>query len=183
MRTTRGLRPVALAVLVLTALSGCSAAAPAPPAATARASAAPTVAVDAQAAFRELEARYGARLGVLALDTGSDRRVEHRADERFPFASANKLFVAAAELQRSSDAELGEVVRYSSADLLAHAPITRRHVEQGMTVRALIDAACGTATTPRRTCWWRDSVGRPRCSASCAPSATAPPPSTGSSRS
>ncbi|GAA4740047.1 class A beta-lactamase [Amnibacterium soli] len=141
MRASHRLRSAALAVLVLAALSGCSTAGPMPPAVTARASAAPTAAVDAQAAFRELEARYGARLGVLALDTGSDRRVEHRADERFPFASANKLFIAAAVLQRSSDAELDEVVRYSPADLLAHAPITRRHVEQGMTVRALIDAA------------------------------------------
>lgn len=132
-----------LAALVVAALTGCSAATSAPPSVPPRASATPTATPtpDAQAAFRSLEARYGARLGVLALDTGSGRRLASRADERFPFASANKVFVAAAVLQRTSDAELDEVVRYSSADLLAHAPITRQHLAEGMTVRALIDAA------------------------------------------
>ena len=141
MSTSARLRLVALVTLVLAVSSGCSPAPSAPPAAAPPTTASPTATVDAQAAFRALEARYGARLGVLAIDTGSGTRVESRADERFPFASTNKVLIAAAVLQRASDAELDEVVRYRTDDLLAHAPITRQHVAAGMTVRALIDAA------------------------------------------
>jgi beta-lactamase class A len=136
-------RLVAIAALLLAALTGCSTAPSAPPAAPPHATATPTptASVDAQAAFQALEARYRARLGVVAIDTGSGRQVAARADERFPFASSNKVFIAAAVLQRASDAELDEVVHYARTDLLAHAPITQRHVAEGMTVRALLDAA------------------------------------------
>ncbi len=141
MSTSARLRPVALGALVLAALTGCAPAPSAPPSSSATPTATPTASVDVGAAFAALEARHDARLGVLAIDTGSSRRVASRADERFPFASADKVFIAAAVLQQASDAELDEVVRYPAADLLAHAPITRQHVAEGMTVRALIDAA------------------------------------------
>jgi beta-lactamase class A len=141
--TSARLRLVAPAALVLAALTGCSTPPSASPSATSSttASPTPTATVDAQAAFRALEARYGARLGVLAVDTGPGTWIRSRTDERFPFASANKVLIAAAVLQRASDVELDEVVRYRAADVLAHAPITRRHVAEGMTVQALIDAA------------------------------------------
>ncbi|GAA4267145.1 class A beta-lactamase [Frondihabitans peucedani] len=65
----------------------------------------------------------------------------HRSDERFAFASTDKVFIAAAVLSRISDAGLAEVVRYDRTDLLAYAPVTSQHVDSGMTVRALLDAA------------------------------------------
>lgn len=93
-----------------------------------------------QRVFTELERTHGATLGVTAIDTGTGRTVTYRGGERFPFASSNKTFIAAALLQRSSDADLDQVVHYTSADLLAYAPITSRFVDTGMTVRELIDA-------------------------------------------
>jgi beta-lactamase class A len=75
------------------------------------------------------------------LDTGTGRRFEHRAAERFAFASTNKVFLAAATLRSSSTADLEAVVHYSRRDLLAYAPITSQHLATGMTVRALLDAA------------------------------------------
>lgn len=91
-------------------------------------------------AFAELERSHQATLGVVAIDTGSGRTVSYHADDRFPFASTNKTFIAAAVLQRSSDADLDRIIRYSEADLLDYAPITSRFVDSGMTVRELIDA-------------------------------------------
>lgn len=95
----------------------------------------------AEAAFRQLEQQYGARLGVTAIDTATGRHVDHRQGERFPFASTNKTFIAAAVLAASSDADLDTVVHYDRGDLLAYAPVTSRSVDTGMTVRELIDAA------------------------------------------
>jgi beta-lactamase class A len=91
-------------------------------------------------AFRTLERDHGARLGVVAIDTGTGRQVVWRAGERFAFASTNKVFIAAALLARSSDADLDTVVHYDRADLLAHAPVASQSVDTGMTVRALLDA-------------------------------------------
>lgn len=92
-------------------------------------------------AFAALERRYGARLGVAAIDTGNGRAIAHRAGERFAFASTVKVFIAAAVLDASSDADLATVVHYDRGDLLEYAPVTSEHVDTGMTVRELIDAA------------------------------------------
>jgi beta-lactamase class A len=93
------------------------------------------------ARFALLEHRYDARLGVFGVDTASGRTVGHRADERFAFCSTFKALAAALLLQRRSLAELETVVRYSSRDLLPNSPITEQHVDTGMTLRAVCDAA------------------------------------------
>ncbi|WP_199736488.1 class A beta-lactamase [Micromonospora sp. HM5-17] len=91
--------------------------------------------------FGRLESRFDARLGVYAVDTGTGRTVEYRADERFGYASTFKALAAAALLDATTSAELDRVVRYTEADLLAHAPITRQRVRTGMTLRELAEAA------------------------------------------
>ncbi len=95
----------------------------------------------AAVAFAELEAGFDARLGVYALDTGTGRTVEHRADERFAHASTFKALAAAAVLDRTTPAELDAVVTYTSADLVEHSPVTEQRVASGMTLRELGDAA------------------------------------------
>lgn len=111
-----------------------------------------------------LEARHGGRLGVVALDTGSERRVAYRADERFPMCSTWKLLAAAAALHAvdSGTLALDRRVSYGRADLLAYAPIAAKHVDAGyMTVEELAEASVA----------WSDNtaanlllglIGRPR---------------------
>ncbi|SCL56435.1 beta-lactamase class A [Micromonospora citrea] len=96
---------------------------------------------DREHEFRQLEKRFDARLGVYAIDTGSGRTVEYRADERFAYASTFKALAAAEILDETTDAELDRVVRYSADDLVTYSPITERHVATGMTLRAIADAA------------------------------------------
>jgi len=91
--------------------------------------------------FAALETRFGARLGVFALDTGSGHTVEYRADERFPFCSTSKAMTAGAVLTTAGPAELDRRVTYTPADILSYAPITKQHVAEGMTIRELLDAA------------------------------------------
>lgn len=90
-----------------------------------------------------LEARLGGRLGVAAIDSGSGRRILHRADERFPVCSTFKAIAAAAILARSS-AEPGLLDRrmtYTASDLVRWSPVTEKHVDTGMSVAALCAAA------------------------------------------
>ncbi|PWR10851.1 class A beta-lactamase [Micromonospora acroterricola] len=139
-------RPAVLALpLVLAAalLSGCGADVANPPPAPSGPASPSAVAVSASAdrQFGELERRFGARLGVYAIDTGTGRTVTHRADERFAHASTFKALLAAVLLRRLSDEDLRRVVTYTEADLLEHAPITSQHVATGMPVEDLIAAA------------------------------------------
>ncbi|ADB33249.1 Beta-lactamase [Kribbella flavida DSM 17836] len=92
-------------------------------------------------AFGKLEKKYGARLGVYAVDTGSGREIAHRADERFAYASTFKALAAGAVLRKYTLQGMGKVVKYSESDLLANSPITEKHVATGMTLRELCDAA------------------------------------------
>lgn len=130
------LRRIGLAVAAALALGACQAA-PAPPPRPEPPSTATPVVVTAD--FSGLEAQFGARLGVFALDTGSGRTVEHRADERFAFCSTFKALEAGALLARGVD--LDRRVTYTSADILPNSPVTEKHVADGMTIRELMDAA------------------------------------------
>jgi beta-lactamase class A len=93
--------------------------------------------------FAEVERRLNGLLGVYALDTGSGASVGYRADERFLLCSTGKTLTVAAVLQRSEadPALLDRVITYSQADVLDYAPVTSLHVDDGMTVAALCDAA------------------------------------------
>jgi beta-lactamase class A len=128
-----------LVTSTLVALTGCAAGTPRAPG-TPRAAAGPSSAAPVTA-FRSLEHRYGARLGVYALDTGSGRTVAYRADERFAYASTLKALSAGLLLRRDSDAQLDRVVTYRRADLQDYSPVTAKHVATGMTLRDIIVAA------------------------------------------
>ncbi|MEU8254262.1 class A beta-lactamase [Micromonospora inaquosa] len=98
-------------------------------------------AADRDHEFRQLEERFDARLGVYAIDTGTGRTVQYRADERFAYTSTIKALAAAEILDETTDAELDRVVRYSADDLVTYSPITEQHVGDGMTLREIADAA------------------------------------------
>ena len=100
-----------------------------------------------QAQLAALEQGFAGRIGVCVIDTADGAVLGQRADERFPMCSSFKAVLAAAVLERSrtEPAWLQQQVRYSRADLLAHSPVTERHVDQGMTVAALCEATIQTS--------------------------------------
>ncbi|QIS40456.1 class A beta-lactamase [Clavibacter capsici] len=128
-------------------LAGCAAPAAeaptAPPASAApSASAAPEVdQAAADAAFTALEERFGARLGVHAVDTGTGTEVSWRADERFAYASTIKAPLAAALLDRVGVAGMDRAVPIEAVDILSYAPVTETRVGGTMTLRELAEAA------------------------------------------
>jgi beta-lactamase class A len=98
-----------------------------------------TAATDAK--FAALEATYDTRMGVYVRDTATGRTVTWRSDERFPFASTIKAPLAGAVLERVSREDLSRVVRFDRADLVPHSPVTEQHVDDGMPLRDVLDAA------------------------------------------
>lgn len=91
--------------------------------------------------FSQLESEFDARLGVYAINTGTGRTVAYRSDERFAYTSTFKALAAGAVLQQNSIDELDEVITYTSDDLVTYSPITEQHVDTGMTLREICDAA------------------------------------------
>jgi beta-lactamase class A len=91
-----------------------------------------------------IEARLGGRFGVAALDTGSGKRFDCRADERFPMCSTFKFLAAAAVLKRVDEKQdqLDRFISYDAKDILEYAPVTKVHLKEGgMTLGALCKAA------------------------------------------
>ncbi|WP_322547135.1 L2 family extended-spectrum class A beta-lactamase [Stenotrophomonas geniculata] len=112
------------------------------------AASAPTdAAINAAGDFAALEKACAGRLGVTLLDTASSRRVGHRQDERFPMCSTFKSMLAATVLSQAERAPalLDRRVPVREADLLSHAPVTRRHAGKDMTVRDLCRATIITS--------------------------------------
>jgi beta-lactamase class A len=101
----------------------------------------------AEASLTALEQRAGGRLGVFALEHGTGRRLEWRADERFGLCSTFKLLLAASVL-READAgrmDLDAVLPYGPRDMVPHAPVTQRHLARGG--MRIIELAEATQTT------------------------------------
>lgn len=91
--------------------------------------------------FAQLENEFDARIGVYAIDTGTNQAIEYRPEERFAFASTYKALAAAILLQQNSLEELKEVITYTKDDLVPYSPITEKHIDTGMTLLELSEAA------------------------------------------
>ena len=91
--------------------------------------------------FSELETKYDARIGVYILDTNDNREIAYKADERFAYCSTHKVLSVGALLQRKSLDELDERRTYSAEEILLHSPITQAHIDDGMTVAEICEAA------------------------------------------
>ena len=98
----------------------------------------------AAARVAEIEAILGGRIGIAALDTSSGKRLDYRANDRFPMCSTFKFLAAAAVLKRVDQGKekLERFVPYGAKDILEYAPVTREHLKEGgMTLGALCAAA------------------------------------------
>ena len=91
--------------------------------------------------FEQLERRYEGRLGVYVPAAGGSDAIAYRADERFAFCSTFKAPLVAAVLQRNPLTHLDKLVTYQRADINSTSPVTERHVDTGMTIGQLCDAA------------------------------------------
>ncbi|MFD3981838.1 class A beta-lactamase [Streptomyces griseus] len=112
-------------------------------------------------AFEALEKEYAARLGVYAVDTGTGTTVAHRDGERFAYASTFKALAAGAVLRRYGLGGLERVVTYRREDLVDHSPVTEKHVDTGMSLGALCDAAVRFSDNTAGNLLF-DAVGGPR---------------------
>jgi beta-lactamase class A len=163
LRSTRRASLAALTVIALIPIGGCSSndddSTEAPSETSAPSSTPADISADEE--FDELERTYDARLGVYALDTGTEQEIEFRADERFGHASTFKALLCGVVLQQYSIDDLDRVITYTSDDLVYWSPITERNIDTGMSIRELCDAAVrysdNTATN-----LLLDEIGGPR---------------------
>ncbi|MGW3567595.1 class A beta-lactamase [Streptomyces sp. NPDC000941] len=138
-RARRALRGV-LATLTLVPLAACgqgdSADSSPPPAKKAASPAKPYI-----GEFKDLERKFDARLGVYAIDTGTGREVAYNDGERFAYNSTFKAMAAGAALKKFSLSGMDRKITYSKDVLVANSPVTEKHVDTGMTLGELCDAA------------------------------------------
>jgi beta-lactamase class A len=57
------------------------------------------------------------------------------------YASTVKALAAAAVLDRTTPRELDRLVRYDAFDLVTYSPVADKHVETGLTLRRIAEAA------------------------------------------
>src|SRR2546430_3680274 len=123
---------VAVFVLLLAAESGLAA------------TSTPTAQTEFAKRIAAIEAQTRGRIGVAALDTGNRKRLDYRAEERFPMCSTFKFLAAAAVLKRVAEKreKLERFVPYDAKEILEYAPVTKEHLKDGgMTLGALCEAA------------------------------------------
>jgi beta-lactamase class A len=96
-----------------------------------------------------IEQASGGRLGVAVLQQDGSI-AGHRLDERFPTCSTFKWLAGACVLHRVDQGleRLDRRVVYGREALVPYAPITEKHVGQGMTVGELCDAAITLSDNP-----------------------------------
>jgi beta-lactamase class A len=95
--------------------------------------------------------RSGGRLGLHVLDTQTGRRWSFDDNARYAMASTFKMLLAAAILQRADlgTISLDEQIKLHESDMLSHAPVTSKRLEQGtMSVRELCAAVVEVSDNP-----------------------------------
>jgi len=94
-------------------------------------------------AIQATETQLDGRVGVSILNAENGREWQYRADERFPLTSTFKLFACAAVLHKVDQGTeiLDRRVEYRSSDLMTYSPVTKQHLDTGMTIRELCEAA------------------------------------------
>lgn len=90
-----------------------------------------------------IEASSEGRLGIAAIDTSNNERIQYRAYERFPAGCTSKVMGVAAILKKSMQDNqlLQERIMYQKTDLTNWTPITEKHLADGMTISELAAAA------------------------------------------
>lgn len=96
-----------------------------------------------QNALAALEASAHGRIGVAAINTENNKRVDYRAEEQFPFQSTFKVMGVAAILKQSmtDSSLLQQKITYSQSDITVWSPITEKHILDGMMISELCAAA------------------------------------------
>jgi len=95
-----------------------------------------------QQELKAIETSSGGKLGISAVNTANNERIQYRAEERFPMQSTMKLIGAAAILKKSmTDTNLlQQKIMYKKEDLVFWSPITEKHLTDGMTISELCAA-------------------------------------------
>ena len=94
-----------------------------------------------------LEKESGGRLGVAAFDTGRQIQLSWRGNERFPMCSTFKVLATSSILAREP-ALLAKRISYTKADLVPHAPVTEKHLADGLTNAELCAAVLQVSDNP-----------------------------------
>ena len=89
----------------------------------------------------QLEKEFHARIGVYAIDTGTDETIEYRPDERFAFASTYKALAAAILLKQNDLEDLEKVITYTADELVPYSPVTEKYTNTGMSLLEIGEAA------------------------------------------
>jgi beta-lactamase class A len=103
----------------------------------------PASRIDLAAAFKALEDKTGARLGVSAHDTGADSRIDYRQHERFAMCSTFKLLASTAVLTRvdAGQEKLDRAITIKKSDIVEYSPTTGKHVGGTLSLAQLCEAA------------------------------------------
>lgn len=90
-----------------------------------------------------LETSSGGKIGISAINTGNNQRIQFRAEERFPMGCTSKVIGVAAILKASmtNSQLLQERITFTKKDLTNWTPITEKHLVDGMTIAELSAAA------------------------------------------
>lgn len=99
--------------------------------------------ITVEARLAQLEASSGGRLGVAAVNTRNNQRIDYRANEYFPMGCTSKVIGVAAILKKSmtDNRLLQETIHYNKTDLTNWTPITEKHLADGMSIAELCAAA------------------------------------------
>lgn len=103
----------------------------------------PALANTTQQKFTTLENSVDERIGIYAINTANNQRIEYRSEERFPIQSTFKIMAVSAMLKKSmtDNQLLKQKITYQKQDLVFWSPITEKHLADGMTISELCAAA------------------------------------------
>lgn len=103
----------------------------------------PAYVISVRKQLAQVQKKYHVKIGMYAIDTNSGKVVGYHANSLFPIQSTFKVVGAALLLKKSerNPKLLSGKIHYSKKQLTFWSPITSKHLQSGMTLKALAGAA------------------------------------------
>lgn len=99
--------------------------------------------------LHNLEKLYGGKIGVYTINRNNNSNFSHNQSFYFPICSTYKFLVVGAILKQSMTDNnlLNKEVKISANQIIGYSPVTKKHINQTMTVRELSKAAIQSDNT------------------------------------
>lgn len=91
--------------------------------------------------IEHIEQENNVTIGVYGMNTDNGKVYQHKAEERFAFASTYKAIASGILLNNTPNNKLNKKIKINEQDIVAYSPVTEKYIGKTMSLKSLVQAS------------------------------------------